>query len=61
MRNIQGKYYDNGWKDFIGKFHSWGYECEQQNEGNVMWSVAIVELEDGTIITPNASHVKFIN
>lgn len=42
-----------------GLFHCWGNEGLELNNGNVTGSVAIVELEDGTITTAYPHHVKF--
>lgn len=46
--------------DKIGYFHSWGTDYEEFESGAGNFSVAIVELSDGTIIMPRADMVKFI-
>lgn len=48
--------------DFIleGVFHEWGSEVEDVEESVATYTVAIVELADGTIETPVPSSVKFI-
>lgn len=39
-----------------GMFHQWGHMQDGENQ----WPIAIIEREDGIIVTPEASHVKFI-
>lgn len=50
-------------KDFLqeGKFHQWGTEIEEDNNGFVSRSIAIVELPDGTIESVLPNHVKFLD
>jgi len=43
-----------------GFFHGWGLDIEEGASGFASYSVAIVEQEDGTIITPAAHMVMFI-
>jgi len=60
------------WKKLIGKppekveaqagiFHQWGVAYEEFETGPGNYSTAIVELTDGTIITPPAYMVQFIS
>lgn len=44
-----------------GKFHCWGSDYEENDSGPGNYTVAIVELPDGSIITPQPSEIKFIN
>lgn len=43
-----------------GLFHQWGYAYEESSEGFGNYTVAIVELQDGTVIEVLPSNVKFI-
>lgn len=42
-----------------GVFHQFGLNVIESEEGNTTYSVAIVELPDGTIITPAANMIRF--
>lgn len=44
-----------------GKFHQWGVDYEEFETGPGNFSVAIVELPDGTVNTFEASYVKFLD
>ena len=44
----------------IGQFHQFGVDCFETNEGVGNWSTAIVELEDGSVITPMTNEIKFV-
>lgn len=41
-------------------FHQWGCDYDEFEDGAGNFSVAIVELEDGTVLMPRADNVKFI-
>ncbi|MDV6347519.1 hypothetical protein R2083_08325 [Nitrosomonas sp. Is35] len=43
-----------------GIFHQWGLILEQDDRGFSNESVAIVELDDGNIITPRADLIQFV-
>ena len=44
----------------VGTFHQWGVDAVEVCEGSApVWTVAIVELEDGSIITPAPTEIKF--
>ena len=45
----------------IGEFCQFGLGVEEDGNGFTNFSVAIVELPDGTVITPMANMIKFIN
>lgn len=54
----------NQWDDdFIheGKFHCWGFNYEQGNDVAGTYSVALVELPDGTIAEVLPSNIKFVD
>lgn len=63
MRKCNGKYYKNGeWKNFVlADFHQWGNQYEEFESGPGNYSVAIVELLDGSIVTPMPDWIQFIN
>ena len=44
-----------------GFFHQWGVDVVEAAEGFGTFSVAIVELMDGTIITPAAELIQFMS
>ena len=48
--------------DYIhdGVFHEWGTEYEEFEDGASQYSVAIVELPDGTIETIHPEYIKFL-
>lgn len=39
-----------------GHFHTWGYDVDD----GATYSTAIVELEDGTVTTPPADKIRFV-
>lgn len=63
MRKCKGKYYKDGkFVDFsLGYFHQWGcdYEDGETNFGN--FTMAIVELPDGTIVQPLPKDIRFLD
>ncbi len=50
------EYSDSG---SIGKFHTWGVTYEEFEAGPGNYSIAIVELEDGNIVTKAPDCIKF--
>lgn len=44
-----------------GKFLGWGIDWENTRSGVVNFTVALVELEDGTVERINTEHIKFYN
>lgn len=67
MRKCKGRYgvYENGkWeeKEFeMGYFHQWGTDYEEFESGPGNYSVAIVELPGGKIVTPTPRDIEFID
>ena len=60
MRKVRAKFWDYDRKQWItteGLFHTWGYE-ELQSGGN--YSVGIVELPGGRIVTPLPTDIHFL-
>jgi hypothetical protein len=51
------------WSDFIyeGIFHQWANACTESNDGFGNYTVALIEIADGTIEQINPEHLKFIN
>lgn len=43
-----------------GTFHCWGADVEEGDSGFASYSVGIVELDDGTVITAIPQNIKFI-
>lgn len=61
LRKCAGKYYKYGYHDFdLGYFHQWGCDFDSNADLPGNFSVAIVELPDGTIIMPRADDIKFL-
>lgn len=69
MRKCKGKYteYDKGKKMFVehefdfGIFHQWGNDYEEIGDGAGNFTVAIVELPNGRIVTPAARDIWFLD
>lgn len=62
MRKCKCRIYKDGiYLEIIGGFHQWGTEVIESDMGNTMYTVAIVETEDGEVYTTNPNWVKFIN
>lgn len=67
MRKCKGKVniYTNGMQQEqtfdLGYFHEWGCNYEEFEIGAGNYSVAIVELPDGKIITPSPNDIEFID
>ena len=47
--------------DCIGTFHAWGIEYEEGEYGYGNFSTAIVELDNGQIVTPAANMIRFLD
>lgn len=66
LRKCKGKYNiyaDGRWqtREFeLGYFHQWSVSYEEFETGPGNYSVAIVELPDGQIITPPADYITFL-
>lgn len=57
MRKVKGKAYRNSeWLEFDNAdFHQWGTEANEDGQ----YTVAIVELEDGSICLPPPEYITF--
>lgn len=62
MRKCKGRYYDSGlFVEFeLGYFHQWGCNYEEFENGAGNYSVAIVELPNGKVVTPLANDIEFL-
>ena len=62
-RRCKGRYYKNGqYHDFqIGVFHQWGNQYEEFENGAGNYTVAIVELPDGSVVMPVACDIQFLD
>lgn len=62
MRKCKGFYYKDGSRIPFeqGLFHQWGCTYEEFEAGPGNYSVAIVELPDGTIIMPYPTDLQFL-
>jgi len=45
--------------DFVGEFHQWGTELEEDDRGLHEVTVGIIELKDGTIKTAYSNLIQF--
>lgn len=63
MRKCKGRYYKDGkFCDFeLGYFHQWGCNYEEFENGPGNYSIAIVELTNGEIITPTLDDIQFLD
>ena len=44
-----------------GLFHCWRVDIEEFDNGGCSFTIGIIELEDGTIVTSEPKYIKFIN
>lgn len=49
------------WKKYQGMFHQWAPQCEEFTEGPGNFTVALIELDDGTIKEAGPDKVKFLD
>lgn len=63
MRKCKGRYYKKGeWIEFsLGYFHQWGCDYEEYESGAGNYSIAIVELPNGNVISVVPSELQFID
>jgi len=60
IRDSLGRLMDEKQEAGEGKFHGWGVEYEEFENGPGNYSVAIVEMPDGTVQTLMPSLVRFL-
>ena len=50
-----------GWDAISGFFHCWGYDIAETMESISQFSVAIIEMENGKVMTAKPGNVTFTN
>lgn len=62
MRKCVASVYQNGkWVHVNGFFHQWGSDFEEFEHGPANYSVAIIELDDGSIVMTPPDKVIFLD
>lgn len=62
LRPCKGTYFNkDGGHEVYGRFHCWGSDCLEFESGGCTFSTAIIELDDGRIVTCNADTVHFLD
>lgn len=62
LRPCKALVYDRGEaKEVFGRFHRWGENYEEFETGPGNFSVAIIELDDGRVVSCNAETVQFLD
>lgn len=63
-RKCSGKYFvrEVGFIEFkLGYFHKWGVDSEESDGGTLNYTIGIVELADGRVVTVIPENIKFID
>ena len=63
-RRCSGKYFvrEHGFIEFeLGYFHTWGIDSEELDVGVLSYTVGIVELSNGKVVTVMPQNIKFID
>ena len=63
-RKCSGKYFvrEHGFIEFsLGYFHEWGIDSEEVEGGVLHYTIGIVELKSGKIVTVVPENIKFID
>lgn len=64
FRRCSGKYFvrERGFVEFkLGYFHKWGVDSEELDVGALNYTVGIVELPSGRIVTVIPENIRFID
>lgn len=62
MRKCVASVYQNGaWVCVNGLFHQWGSDFEEFESGPANYTVAIIELDDGSVVTAQPDKVIFLD
>jgi len=62
LRPCKAKIYERGgFREVTGVFHCWGADFEEFETGPGNYSTAIIELDDGEIVSCVANNVKFLD
>lgn len=63
-RRCTGKYFigEHGFVEFkLGYFHKWGIDSEELDVGALNYTVGIVELPNGNVVTVMPDNIRFID
>ena len=63
-RKCSGKYFvrERGFIEFsLGYFHEWGIDSEEVEGGVLNYTIGIVELKNGKVVTVMPENIKFID
>ncbi len=63
-RKCSGKYFvrEHGFIEFsLGYFHEWGIDSEEVEGGVLNYTIGIVELKNGKIVTVMPKNIKFVD
>ena len=63
-RKCSGKYFvrERGFIEFnLGYFHEWGIDSEEVEGGVLNYTIGIVELKNGKIVTVMPENIKFVD
>ena len=63
-RKCSGKYFvrERGFIEFnLGYFHTWGVDSEELDVGALNYTIGIVELKNGAIVTVMPENIKFLD
>ena len=63
-RRCSGRYFvrERGFIEFkLGYFHKWGIDSEEVEGGALNYTMGIVELPNGEIVTVTPENIKFID
>lgn len=63
-RKCSGKYFvrEHGFIEFsLGYFHEWGTDSEEVEGGVLNYTIGIVELKNGKIVTVMPENIKFVD
>lgn len=62
MRKCVASVYQNGaWVHVTGLFHQWGSGFEEFESGPANYTVAIIELDNGSVVTTSPDKVIFLD
>ena len=64
MRNVLAKIWDaekKEWTPVFGKFHCWGQGYEEFESGPGNFTMGIIELENGKIVTTIPENITFVS
>jgi hypothetical protein len=60
MRQVTARIYqDKKWVQIGGVFHQWGHAYEEYHAGPGNYTIAVIELPDGKVVTALPEDVRF--